>query len=81
MKLEGWFEAETLRILRQIPGLSVTAETRTGDRRPDALVEYAGGQARLVVETRKRADAATAWQLVHEAGRGPPVLLVAEETT
>ncbi|MFH1329214.1 MAG: hypothetical protein ABIJ48_00930 [Actinomycetota bacterium] len=81
MKLEGWFGAETLRILRQIPGLTVTAEARTGDRRADALVGYAGGQARLVVETKKRANAATAWQLVHEGGRGAPVLLIAEETT
>jgi hypothetical protein len=81
VKLEGSFGAETLRILRQVPGLTVTAEARTGERRADALVEYAGGQARLAVEIRKRANAATAWQLVHETGQGAPVLLIAEETT
>jgi hypothetical protein len=81
VKLEGSFGADTLRLLRQIPGLTVSADARTGERRADALVEFAGGRARLVVEIRKRANAATAWQLVHETGQGAPVLLIAEETT
>jgi len=81
VKLTGPFGAETLRMLRQVPGLTVTAKALTGGRPADAVVEYAGGRARLDVETRKRVDAATAWRLVHEPGRGAPALVIAEETT
>jgi hypothetical protein len=81
VKLEGPFEAQALRVLREIPGLAVTAEPRRHDRRPDAVVGFAGGQARLDVEIKKRANAATAWQLVHQARQGTPLLLIADETT
>lgn len=81
MKLRGPFEAGALRVLREIPGLAVTLEPKIGDRRPDFVLDYAGRVARLEVEVKKRANTATAWQLVHQAHAGTPLLLVAEETT
>jgi hypothetical protein len=83
VKLEGLFEAETLRILRQIPGMVVIARPPGEDRGADAFLESSGGRVRLAVETRQRAKAATAWQLVHaaEVTVGAPLLLIAAETT
>ena len=83
MKLEGPFEAEALRILREIPGLTVIAEPGGADRGVDAILGFAGGTARVAVEIKKRANVATAWQLVHEAEARPgtPLLLIADETT
>jgi hypothetical protein len=81
VKLNGPFEAEALRVLREIPGLAVTAEPKVGDRRPDFVLGYAGAKARIEVEVKHRANTATAWQLVHQARLGAPLLLIAEETT
>lgn len=83
VKLEGPFEAEALRILREIPGLVVIAEPGGADRGVDAFLDFAGVRARVAVEIKQRANAATAWQLVHEAVNRPntPLLLVADETT
>ncbi|MCW3045267.1 MAG: hypothetical protein JWL57_3425 [Actinobacteria bacterium] len=83
VKLEGPFEAEALRILRGVPGLTVTAEPGGGDRKADAVIHFAGQSANVATETKRRANAATAWQLVHEAEAEPdrPLLLIANETT
>ncbi|MGZ5213966.1 MAG: helix-turn-helix domain-containing protein [Actinomycetota bacterium] len=83
VKLAGKFEAEALRILREIPGLTVIAEPGGADRGVDAILGFAGGKARIAVEVKKRANVATAWQLVHEAEARPgtPLLLIADETT
>jgi hypothetical protein len=83
VKLGGPFEAEALRILREIPGMVVIAEPRGADRGVDAFLDYAGARTRVAVEIKQRANAATAWQLVHEAVNRPdtPLLLVADETT
>jgi transposase len=83
VKLEGPFEAEALRILRQIPGMVVIAEPGGADRGVDAFLGFAGGRTRVAVEIKRRANAATAWQLVHEAEARPdtPLLLIADETT
>jgi len=83
VKLNGPFEAEALRILREIPGLTVIAEPGGADRGVDAILGFAGGQARVAVEIKNRANPATAWQLVHEANARPdtPLLLIADETT
>lgn len=83
VKLKGPFEAEALRILREIPGLAVIAEPGGADRGVDATLGFAGGRTRVAVEIKQRANAATAWQLVHEAAARPniPLLLIAEETT
>jgi hypothetical protein len=83
VKLKGPFEAETLRILREIPGLAVIAEPGVADRGVEATLGFAGGRTRVAVEIKQRANAATAWQLVHEAAARPntPLLLIAEETT
>lgn len=83
MKLEGPFEARSLRILREIPGLTVVAKPGRVNRAADATIRFAGTRARVAVEIKRRANAATAWQLVHEAGTRPdtPLLLIADETT
>lgn len=83
VKLEGRFEAEALRVLRQIPGMVVIAGPLGADRGADAFLDSAGGRVRVAVEIKQRANAATAWQLVHtaEARAGTPLLLIANETT
>jgi len=73
-----------MRILREIPGISVDAEPAGGrDRGVDAIVRFAGTEAEVAVEFKSRANAAAAWELVRYASQLParPVLLVADETT
>lgn len=84
VKIEAPFEANALRILRQIPGVTaVVREPRARDRGVDAVLRFAGTRAQVAVETKHRANAATAWQLVQYADAHPdtPVLLIADETT
>jgi hypothetical protein len=84
VKIEAPFEARALRVLREIPGLTATArEPHSHDRRVDAVLRFAGTRARVAVETKQRANAATAWQLIQRAGTHPdtPLLLIADETT
>jgi hypothetical protein len=83
VKLTGPLEAEALRILRNVPGLTVVSEPAGADRGADDILEFAGSRARVAVQVKTRASAATAWQLVHEAERhkGKPLLLIAGETT
>lgn len=83
MNIKGPFEAETLRILREIPGLTVVAEPGGGDRRVDAILRFADQEAPVAVEVKQQANPATAWQLVHHAQLYPgiPILLIAGETT
>lgn len=83
VNIKGPFEADALRILRGIPGLTVEAEAGVEDRRIDAVVRFADQWTAIVVEVRRHANAATAWQLVHDAEEvgGTPLLLIAGETT
>ncbi len=83
VNIQGTFEAEALRILRDVPGLTVVAEPPGPDRNVDAIVRYAGNQAPVTVEFKQRANAATAWRLVQTARERPdlPLLLVAGQTT
>jgi hypothetical protein len=83
LNIEGSFEAETLRILREIPGLTVVAEPDAPDRGIDAILRFAGNRAPVAVQFKRRANPATAWQLVHDAQVQPdmPLLLIAGETT
>jgi len=83
VNIEGAFGTEALRVLREIPGLTVVGHPASPDRRMDASVRYAGRRARLAVEFKQRANAATAWQLVHQAetDADTPLLLIARETT
>jgi hypothetical protein len=76
-------EAEVLRVLRQVPGLEVTAEPGDRDGRPDFLLRYGGRRTHVVAEVKRQANAATAWQLVHyaEALGKRPVILIADHTT
>jgi hypothetical protein len=83
VNIVGAFEADALRILREVPGLTVVAEPPGADRGVDAIVQYAGTRTPVAVEFKQRANAATAWQLVHMAHEQPgvPLLLVAGQTT
>ncbi len=83
VNIRGAFEAEALGILRDVPGLTVVAEPPSLNRRVDAIVRSAGTQTPVAVEFKQRANAATAWQLVHQAEEHPefPLLLVAGQTT
>lgn len=83
MNIGGTFEADALRILREIPGLTVTPEPSGADRGVDAILHFAGNRAPVAVEFKKRANAATAWQLVHYAEARPDtrLLLIADQTT
>ena len=53
------------------------------NRQADATIRFAGSRARLAVAIKRRANAATAWQLVHGARTRPdtPLLVIADETT
>lgn len=83
VNIEGEFEAETLQVLRGIPGLAVVAQPRLEEHRPDATLRFADREEIVAVEIKRRANAATAWQLVHYAELYPetPMLLIAAETT
>jgi hypothetical protein len=83
VNIEGEFEAETLQVLRGIPGVAVVAQPRLGEHRPDATLRFADREEIVAVEIKRRANAATAWQLVHYAQLYPerPMLLIAGETT
>ncbi len=83
VNIEGAFEAETLRLLRQVPGLTVVGQPRLGAHRPDAILRYAGREEAVIVEIKRRANPATAWQLVQYGQLFPntPMLLIAGETT
>jgi len=83
VNIEGGFEAEALRILREIPGLTVVAEAGSAGRGIDAILRFADQRAPIAVEYKHRANAATARQLVHYAEGLPdtPLLMIARETT
>ncbi len=83
MKLEGVFEAEALRILRDVPGITVDTRPGKPDRRVDAVLNFSDRREGIVVEFKQRTNAATAWQLVHyaKAFPDPPLLLISGETT
>ncbi|MGH7813779.1 MAG: hypothetical protein ACREQI_07215 [Candidatus Binataceae bacterium] len=85
VKIKGYLEADALRILRDTPGITVIAggPKRGADHRADAVVRFAGKRANVTVEVKRRANAATAWQLVHRAKAHPatPLLVVAGDTT
>lgn len=83
VNIGGAFEAEALRILRAVPGLTVIPEPAAAGRQVDAFVQFAGRRTSIAVGLKRRANPATAWQLVHQAEADPdtPLLLIAGETT
>jgi len=83
VKIQGRFEAAALRVLREIPGLTVVAEPGEAGRRVDAILRFADREAPITVEFKRRANAATARQLVHQSETlaETPLLMVAGETT
>jgi AraC-like DNA-binding protein len=83
INIGGPLEAAALRVLRKIPGLTVVAEKPRQNGASDPTLKFPGGRRKVVVEFKQRANAATAWQLVHHASMNAskPLLLVAGTTT
>lgn len=83
VNIQGRFEADALRVLREVPGLTVVAEPGPAGRRVDAILRFAGREEPIAVEFKRRANAATARQLVHQSETlaDTPLLIVAGETT
>ncbi|HEX4864741.1 MAG TPA: hypothetical protein VFV02_11745 [Acidimicrobiales bacterium] len=83
MNISGAFEAEVVRILRKVPGLTVDVEPGGSDSGAHGLLRFAGTRTPIAVEFKLRVNPATAWQLVHRKQDQPdlPLLLVAGETT
>lgn len=84
VKLRGDFEPEALRILRDVPGVTVEAAPgTTRGRRGDAVLRYGRASEPVALEVKRQANAATAWQLVQRAQTAPAgnLLLVAAATT
>ncbi len=82
VKVEGPLGSQAARILRDLPGVTVEApRPAAGRRRGDAVLRFAGGAEPVVVKVKQRANAATAWQLVHQAHQDGHLLLVAGATT
>jgi len=82
LKIEGALKTEALRILREVPGMAVAPKTVAPGRRIDAFIRFAGHRTPIAVEFKTRANAATAWELVHQAAHPKtPLLLVAGQTT
>jgi len=71
-----------MRVLGAVPGLMLTGEVSPDDG-ADAVLEFAGSSARVAVQVKSRASAATAWRLVHDAAARPGTrfVLVAGEST
>lgn len=75
---------EAGRVLYLDPAFTIVGlEGRAADGLTHAVVRFAGTEAEVAVVQRGRANAATAWQLVHEASVDPdtPLLLIADEAT
>ena len=84
VKIEGHFGAEALRILRDVPGVTVekAGAARSGGR-GDAVLRFGPAAEAVAVEVKRRANAATAWQVVQQSRAAPDgnLLLVAGATT
>jgi hypothetical protein len=84
VKLRGHFGPEDLRILREVPGVTVEGGgAGRGRRRGDAVLRFGPASEAVAVEVKRRANAATAWQIVHQSWAAPDgnLLLVAGATT
>ena len=84
MKIQGHFGAEDLRILREVPGVTVEAGgAPRGRGRGDAVLRFGPAAEAVAVAVKRRANAATAWQVVQESRAAPDgnLLLVAGATT
>jgi hypothetical protein len=84
VKIQGHFGAEDLRILREVPGVTVEAGgAARGRGRGDAVLRFGHASEAVAVEVKRRANAATAWQIVQQSRAAPDgnLLLVAGATT
>jgi hypothetical protein len=84
VKIEGRFPADALRVLRDVPGVSVDTPPRAGnDGDGDALLRFGRAAEPVAVEVKRQVNAATAWQLVQRSRAVPDanLLLVAGATT
>ncbi len=76
-------EAAIARVRSAVPGLFLIPEAVGADDGIDGVLEFAGTRERVAFQVQSRANAATAWRVVHEAAVRPdrPVVLVAGEST
>jgi hypothetical protein len=84
VKIEGRFPVDALRVLRDVPGVTVEVPTRADDGgNGDAVLRFGRAAEAVAVEVKRQANAATAWQLVQRARAAPDanLLLVAGATT
>jgi hypothetical protein len=84
VKIQGHFGAEDLRILREVPGVTIEAGgAARGRGRGDAVLRFGPASEAVAVEVKRRANAATAWQIVQQSRAAPDgnLLLVAGATT
>jgi hypothetical protein len=84
VKIEGDFDALAGRILDRLPDVEVIRREARGPsgRGADAVVRFAGSKTPVVIEVRKRLNAAAARQAIALAEeRDLPVIAIAEETT
>lgn len=78
------FEAEGLRVLREIPELVVDLQQHSPRHGPasDATVRYAGVETPVALEFKARVGSASAHQIVHQASQHEmPMVVVAAEMT
>jgi hypothetical protein len=84
VKIQGHFAAQDLRILREVPGVTVEASgAARGGGRGDAVLRFGPAAEAVAVAVKRRANAATAWQIVQQSRAAPDgnLLLVAGATT
>ena len=76
-------EAEALRILREVPGVTVEPRPSRRDEGVDVVIKFGGERRAVALEFKHRANAATAWQIVRGAEARPDaaLVLVAREST
>jgi hypothetical protein len=76
-------EAEALRILREVPGVTVEPRPSRRDEGVDVVIKFGGERRAVALEFKHRANAATAWQVVRGAEARPDaaLVLVAREST
>jgi hypothetical protein len=82
VNIQGPLEAGALRVLREIPGLTVSSAPLEANRGLSAVLRFGGSETPVAVEFKLRVNAATAWHVVQQTARSQTQrILVAHETT
>lgn len=83
VKIVGPLPPAAIRVVRDLPGISVSTQPGRGDTGADVVLHFAWSQLTVAVEFKRRVDAAIAWQIARSATERSdvPLVLIAEETT